>query len=995
MNFVSVKISSMVSQIHLVGVEGTLEAIRDRLRRVYRVAMENPTGEGKAKLVCLDMEEYRDLDLTLRAFCSVLDEEEFAKLEAGVVLQAYLPDSFERMGELFHWAAERKAEGGVGIRVRLVKGANLAMEKVEAAHHGWPQAPYGTKEEVDANFKRMLRFGCSTNWEGAVTMGVASHNVFDLAYAQLLRQERACEDEVAFEMLEGMAPGFAKILARKAGGVLLYAPVVSEQEFPSAMAYLVRRFDEQTTAGNFLADSFGLTVGSEAWKRQRTAFLQACRLSFHRSLEGGPRRTQNRLKEVVSLVEGEEINEFANEPDTDFSLSANQQWIQEVIERWADRPWERVSASIGGQRPNIREERVGRDPSTGEERYRYAVGGCQEVELAVESAKAAQPGWEELGWERRGEILRQVAARMMEDRGEMVGCLMLDGAKAALEGDREVSEAIDFARYYATCDERWAAGELQPQARGTIVVAPPWNFPYAIAAGGCLAALQAGNAVILKPAPETVLTGWMLARQLWEAGVPEDILQFLPLADGAVGRRLITHPGVDGVVLTGSSQTARTFLRWNPGSSLWAETSGKNAMVITAAADLDQAVLHLVQSAFGHAGQKCSAASLALVERSVYEDASFAEKLRDAAASLTVARAWKPSAIVTPLVQAPSEGLRRGLSRLEGAQSWLLRPERQSGSPHLWSPGVRWGVEPDHPFFFEECFGPVLGVVPVKDLGEAIHLQNGSRFGLTGGIQSLDEEEIEQWTGSVEVGNAYVNRPTTGAVVGRQPFGGWKESSFGTGAKAGGPNYVSQFAKWESPGPLLRIEGSFLREEEEQMIDLWRGELGSADEEWLRRAAESDAFWWKSVFSQTLDPTPILGERNGQRYVPRSRVFLRAAGDAPLTEIARVCLAMSRTGQPVQLSVAHGETRIPETLTTTKESIDALESRLRLQGGSWLVRWIGSPPSAPTRRRLLDASVFLVTEDVSVSGRVELAHWMREQCVSESRHRYGNLVRSE
>ena len=363
-----------------------------------------------------------------------------------------------------------------------------------------------------------------------------------------------------------------------------------------------------------------------------------------------------------------------------------------------------------------------------------------------------------------------------------------DGKKAAAEGDAEVSEAADFASYYASRPP--IPADVHVTALGVVVITPPWNFPYAIPAGGVLAALMAGNSVVLKPAPETVGTAWQLVRQLWEAGIPRDVLQFFPCADGDIGKALITDPRVDAVVLTGAYETARLFLDWRPSLRLFAETSGKNAIVITAQADRDLAIKDLVRSAFGHAGQKCSAASLAILEAEVYDDPGFRRQLRDAAASLHVGPSTDPASVVTPLIRPPGTALSSALTTLDPNEQWLLEPRQIGDDPCLWSPGIKLGVQPDSWFRRTECFGPVLGLIRAADLDDAIRIQNDSDLGLTAGIHSLDENEIAHWRDRVQAGNLYINRAITGAIVQRQPFGGWKSSSIGPGTKAGGPNYV-------------------------------------------------------------------------------------------------------------------------------------------------------------------------------------------------------------
>ena len=273
--YVSVKISSIFSQIHLIAYDETVERIKTQLRRLYRAAMDNPS-KGKPKFVNLDMEEYRDLRLTCDVFRQLLDEPEFFYLEAGIVLQAYLPDSWPVQKELNAWAMERREKGGAGIKIRIVKGANLAMESVDAELHDWELAPFGSKEEVDANFKRMLHEGCKKDVAKAVKLGVGSHNLFDIAYALLLREREGIVEKIEFEMLEGMANHQARAVRDAASDLLLYAPIVRRDDFPSAIAYLVRRIDENTSEGNFLHDVFAIKEGNPAWEDQKKRFLAAC-----------------------------------------------------------------------------------------------------------------------------------------------------------------------------------------------------------------------------------------------------------------------------------------------------------------------------------------------------------------------------------------------------------------------------------------------------------------------------------------------------------------------------------------------------------------------------------------------------------------------------------------------------------------------------------------------------------------------------------------------
>jgi RHH-type transcriptional regulator, proline utilization regulon repressor / proline dehydrogenase / delta 1-pyrroline-5-carboxylate dehydrogenase len=908
-NYISVKISAIFSQVSLVAWEQTLDEIKARLRVLYREAL------SRNKFVNLDMEEYRDLAMTVAAFRSVLDEPEFKHLSAGIVLQAYLPDSLAAQRELTEWARSRFADGGAPIKIRLVKGANLAMETVEAELHGWTAAPYPTKADTDANFRRLLEYGCQPENAVAVRLGVASHNLFDVALALTLRELNGVTSQVEIEMLEGMANHQARAVRDAAGGLLLYSPAVQSDDFLSAMAYLVRRLDENTSPENFLRDMFAIRPGSPEWERQRERFVKGWngrhtvssdsrrRVSIHASRAGVPPLGGNSPVAEKALHQ----HHFDNEPDTDWTLAENREAL-----RLNELSWKAE-----------------------------ALPSLPELNRMLDEAVAAQVDWESMGVAKRAEILDRVADQMASERFETLACLRADGKKAVADADGEVSEAIDFARYYARTAEVPAG--LSAKALGVVAVVSPWNFPYAIPAGGVLAALMAGNSVILKSAPATVQTAWLLVQQLWRAGVPRDVLHFYPCGN-EIGHLLITDARVASVILTGSFETAQKFQAWRPSLPLLAETSGKNAIVITAQADRELAIKDLVRSAFGHAGQKCSAASLAIIEAEVYDDPVFRRQLRDAAASLHVGPASDPRSVVTPTVMEPTPKLRRALTSLDDGEEWLLEPRQSGADACLWSPGIKLGVESGSWFHQTECFGPVLGLMRAESLEQATMYQNATAYGLTAGIHSLDADEVAWWKQRVEAGNLYINRPITGAIVRRQPFGGWKRSCIGPGAKAGGPNYVLNFCRL-SDGDAVAVD--------------------------YQEA-------WDEHFSREHDPSGLRSESNVFRYRPCRGVILRISG-ADEKSIERARLAARVTGTRLTIS------------TTESESDEALIARLpELAQSAEFLRTI-QPPNDEVLLVAHLVGLNWIDAPLVSRGRVELTRWLREQSVTQTKHRYGQI----
>ncbi len=913
-DYVSVKVSSIVAQLPHWDHEAAVLQVNERLRPL----MLQAATSAPPTFINLDMEEYHDLELTIAAFTQLLDEPKLHGIDAGIVLQAYLPDSFEALQHLVQWATARRRRtvGGVAggsIKIRLVKGANLAMEKVEAEIHNWEQAPYRTKAEVDANYKRCLDWVFTLERTEAVRIGVASHNLFDVAWAHLLSTERGVAHRVEFEMLQGMAAGQARLVQKAADGLLLYTPVVNPSDFDVAISYLFRRLEENSSDDNFIRHLFALTPESAAFASEANKFRTA--LANRWKVATGPQRLQDRT--IKSGVASE--SPFRNSADTDPALAANRRWAREIV----NRPEEAAHTPI--------------------------TTSADEIDRIMATAGGAQPGWAALTAAARRTVLHQVGQQMINRRADLLAAMVHEGNKTIQQADPELSEAIDFAFWYGDhavdLAQPTESTDVSFEPLGVVAVIPPWNFPVAIPAGGVLAALAAGNSVVFKPAPETPRCAEIVAECCWVAGVPSDVLQFVRTPDDHVGQHLITHPLVGGVILTGAEETARLFQSWKPEIKLFAETSGKNSLVITPNADLDLAVKDLAASAFGHSGQKCSAASLAICVGGVADSERFRRQLVDAVQSLAVGPQTDLVTTMGPMIHPPNGKLLQALTTLEPGETWLVKPERLTDD--TWTPGVRLGVKAGSWFHTTECFGPVLGIMTADSLDEAIQLQNATAFGLTGGIHSLDPEEIERWLDTVQVGNAYVNRGITGAMVQRQPFGGWKHSVIGPGAKAGGPNYVNQLGTWK------QVEDS------------------SPVKSKLVAAQKSDTAAWASEFSVEHDPTGLRSESNVFRYRPLPRIGLLIGEGTPAWEADRVRSAARTCGVPVV-----------ELTPTTTDFVSAAIERVRV---------LGSVPAA-FRAAATAAGVHLAEDPVTSNGRIELLHYLREQAISRTLHRYGNLL---
>ncbi|AEV86362.1 1-pyrroline-5-carboxylate dehydrogenase [Actinoplanes sp. SE50] len=939
-DYVSIKVSSTVAPHNPWAFDEAVDDITEKLLPLFTLAAR--TG----KFVNLDMEEYKDLDLTVAVFTRLLDRPDLLGLSAGIVLQAYLPDALSAMMRLQVWSAARRERGGADIKVRLVKGANLPMERVEAAVHGWPVATCDSKQATDTNYKRVLRYALHPDRIRNVRVGVAGHNLFDVAYAWTLAGQRGVRDGIEFEMLLGMAEGQAEAVRRDVGGLLLYTPVVRPEQFDVAIAYLIRRLEEGASSDNFMSAVFELHHDSALFEREKQRFLAS--LADLDDTVPAAHRVADRYAAVPHSAPGH----FENTPDTDPAVASNRTRMRSLLAR-------------------VPSSRLGLDLRR--------IDSAAELDTTLEKAAAANWG----GADRRA-VLHRVGDALEAHRDLLLEVMAAEAGKTIDQADPEVSEAVDFAHYYAELSARQIDGATPVPARLTLVT-PPWNFPVAIPAGSMLAALAAGSAVVLKPAGPAERCGAVLAGivrdALAAAGADPDLVTLLQVDEAGLGRELVAHPLVDRVILTGAYETAELFRSFRADLPLLAETSGKNAIIVTPSADLDLAVKDVVSSAFGHAGQKCSAASLVVLVGSVARSARFRTQLLDAVSSLEVGPPTEPRTQVGPLVEPAAGKLLDGLTTLGAGESWLLAPRKLDESGQLWSPGIRDGVRRGSAYHRTEYFGPILGIMTADTLDEAIDLVNEVDYGLTSGLHSLDAGEVRTWLDRVQAGNLYVNRGITGAIVRRQPFGGWKKSAVGAGTKAGGPHYLTGLSGW-APAPATAstdIDNAAVR----TLLTAAAAHLTADEVASVTRAARSDAAAWAASFGRAEDVSALGVERNVLRYLP-TPVTVRLAAGAPLAGLVRVVAAAKLAGAPIQVSTAEATRLFPEATVEPDAAFAAGlagVSRVRLIGGS-----AGDLATATGGRPDLAVWAGPVVE----AGEVELLPFLREQAVSITAHRFGN-----
>ncbi|NIJ44356.1 RHH-type proline utilization regulon transcriptional repressor/proline dehydrogenase/delta 1-pyrroline-5-carboxylate dehydrogenase [Wenyingzhuangia heitensis] len=925
-NYISIKISTIFSQISSLAHQDTVDKLSTRLAMFYDEILKIEKETGVQKFVNLDMEEYKDLEITFDVFIKTLSLPKYKNIRAGIVLQAYIPEMIHYYRKLYTWANERVNNGGSSVKVRLVKGANMEMEMTEASIEDWPLATYSTKPETDANYKKILSEMLTPQSARVVNVGVASHNIFDISFALQLVKEHKLEDCVDFEMLEGMANQTVANLLEEKVHLLLYTPTVKENQYNAAIAYLVRRLDEGTQDGNFLKEGYDLKVGSEKWNMLKDEFLTS--ISLIDTLNTTPNRKQDRNKQIPKAA----MQEFHNVPNTDWNLPQNIAWAQKIKEDWKN-PENIIGKTIPvvGILENNERYTIKVNNWSGTPPWDYEMAVKEDYQKAIDTPSE----WQNYSVEKRANLLKKAALEIEKNRADLIGVAVAELGKTIKEVDVEVSEAIDFANFYAESSLD-IAKEFTSEDEGVNLVLSPWNFPIAIPIGGALASLAAGKKVILKPSTNASACAYLISKCLWEAGIPKDALYFLPCEEAILDDFLSTGNIFDAVILTGGTETAHFLLERNPQLNLYAETGGKNNTIVTSLADKEQAAINIVQSAFGNAGQKCSATSLLILTEDVFNDKEFKALLKDATTSKIFGNPWDFSTEIGPLAVPISEKLKHVIQNTPDDQ-WLVKP-RLNGN-HMLSPGVIWNVTTDDYPYQNELFGPILSVLKANNLKDAVEIANKVAYGLTAGIESLDNHEIEYWNDNIEAGNKYVNRSTTGAIVQRQPFGGIKASCFGPGMKAGGVNYVLQFTN-----------------------------IKSKTTDWKKDYKK----WHNELFRKKIDYVNLRGQYNICSYTPYKEILLLYDVHTPQKHIDKVEYIAEFLNIPIIKDTCGNALKHHPKDFTCVRALGVLSDHFLI--------------------RCHQNAIHVYKDEPRNSGRIELLNYLIEQSYSHNYHRYGNLM---
>lgn len=950
---VSIQPAAFLGRPRLIDLDAEVESAVELLAPLYETAdhAEHPT------FIDLDVALLEQLEVCLLVFERMMALH--PQLDMGISLPACLPESLPALARVVTGAQKRRAAGGGVVTVRITRGEQLEHERAHADKHGWKPAPFATREETDAHYLRLLDYALTANRTSAVRVVSATHNLFSVAFAWRLARARGVERSVEHEFMLGVTTAQREAVKRDVGGIRLFTPVVPTARLPLVAPYLSRRvvdlsLTDLSHSGLSRAPGYLATIAQhgmkEGFARERLNFLAAVKRSA--TVPVTTHRTQAAVRTEAA----------------DFTVASTREWASAVLER-------------------------ARDSATGESLLaRSVIGTPAEREQLVTATMVHGESWGERRGATRATVLESVAEVLAEWRGLLVETAVSESAMTLQEADIDVTVAIELASRAAEgARELDRIHDAHYQPPRLVVVATSRAVPPATLADGVLSALGAGSAVIVKVSPETRRSSAVFVEALTAAGVPEGLVAILDDEEDHA-QALICDARVDHVVHTGSRHTAKLFHSWRSETRISSTTGGRNTVIVTPNAHLETAVADIVDSALDHAGQSPISVGAVILVGNVGESARFLGRLSDAIASIPVATPGATGSGISALARPATARQRVTLETLDEGESWMVQPKQMDTRGRLWTPGLRDNVAPLSRFREAENRAPVVGIVRAHTLDDAIDIQNALGFGLSAGIHSLDEHEVDTWLHSVEAGLLSVNCSPGSAMLARAPVQGWNRSAVGT-VSMGGYDTVLSFGDWQpvtiTPGTTVTLEG--ISEPVAHLISAAQPGMDFIDFDWIRAGARSDDEAWRTAYA-TKELVHTEFEHIQHNYRPAA-VTVRLSEGAPMAHLVRVLVAAALTQSAIAISTAiplHDDliklfhqqdspVGVAEVLVESE-----VRWRTRVQGGevaTTRIRLIGGDRDILARVLHGQLGIAVYADPVTTSGRVELLPFVRGQSI--------------
>lgn len=929
----------------------TVERAADRLLPLYEFAASSAT----TKQLTLEMETFDRFDLTLDVFLELLSRPEFADYDGGITLPAYFADSLPALQRLTVWAAERRARGGAGITVRLVKGGNVAIEGLHAERSGLPPATLTSRQETRTQFLRMVDWALTPERTDAVRIGLGTHNVFDIAYAHELVTRRGIPSRLQVEMQRGVSP-FSDVVRGRLGGLRTYTPVVLNDDPAAASGYIIERMQE--AGGDGFQSVAAALVDDEELFRREARTLEA---AVERMREPAPQSERT----------GAHTIDPASPVLIDQSVPRGREWARSVLQR--------AKNSSVGQATVVAS----------------VVRTVEEAETRVQAAVDAGEAWAVRTPQHRATAIQDLAGVLDALRSSLIEALVSETGATLDEADAEVARALSAASSIARAlAEGEPVDNVEAAPVAVVLVAPARLGAVSDTVEAVASAIAAGSAALIQPAHQARRCAALIAEAAQEAGLPGGLVGVIVPEDAAIARAVVAHPDIERVTFTGGRETATLLRSWRPERPASGDVDGVASVIVGETADLDAAIGDIVHAALARGGQHPGGARLVILIGALRDSQEFRRRLADAVHSIHAAPATEASSRMAPLIAGMPERQRRLLTTLAEPETWLVEPEVLDDRMTLWQPGVRDRVDAEHAIQRTAAV-PAIVLTGAPDIEAAVALQN-SGGGTVAGIQTLDIDELAYWLDNADAGTLAVNRPTIRSG-GELPGGGWR----GAGGMRGSGERILALSDWVpvfgEPRQHVRLDG--ISDPVRAIIEAAQPVMQFLEFDLVRAGAESDERAWIAHYRDAREEDPV-GERTVVRHLP-VETSIRLSAGVSSAQLVRVLAAATRAGARVRVSSAEPlpdrlvrffadpacPLRVAEVLIE-----DDARWHARLQRGEIetpRIRLIGGDAGILATVLASRPEVAIHAAPVTTSGRLELLPFLRAQVVRMREQRHG------
>lgn len=958
-------------------LEKGVEAFLAQAKSLLKAYLKQETRPKPDTLFFIEPHFYSHDALALKAFIKLAEDPEFLSLPLGVVLHAYFPDSYTSAARVLDSAKKRRAAGGAPLTVTLSKGKFLKKESQIASSDFHPQPCFLKRQLTDANFKKILKLLIKKESISYCHTQVFTHNLLDIAYALALKTREGIKHGLSFEMVQNLSSPLKKTLVHMGEKTVERKTYVPRRYEKQAIITLYRKISDQSNPYSFICSTCGSNPEESGWQDQVRRFEESIQIE---ALNHEPRMLHAKREDPFNPM-------FPFHQLIKCELPAHQTLIEEATKSPS---WDVVEL------PYIQGESLSKENphQSGAPLYTFTLPKSSDLPTLLEPLSTKSELLVRQCYEPLAAKLESVLEHLKQAQTKLIQALIYDLAMPFHLANQEISAAIDFAQYALnTISPMLSNRDIEFTSKGLIAISPHPYTPLSTLSSALFGSLLCGNRVVVAAPTSCVQTLFLFTQFFMQAGFSQEQLLFVP-SDETVLNTIASSPLIDEMHYFGYRDQARQLYTKRGMTGFKAELEGKNTMIVTAMSDRDSAIKHVIDSAFQFNGCHPFSISVLILEKEVYQDPIFKERLVEAAKALEVGAAHTPSSAITPLMQ-PLNPLQEEMLESEEIE-WLLKPQKVSEQSLLYSPGIAWNVKRGSMLHTCPLGIPVLGVMCAENLDQAIYLANNTPFGLAASMESLDIREHKQWLNQIKAGSRFINIPTTHLRVKKHPICAIKGSIFGPSRSRGGPNALIPFVNLTQEG--IPKEKFPINQKVNNLTRLLDKITLSAEDLGIWYASIASYAFFFGQFKRDRDQVKVIGEDHTLSYRPRKKLVLRINPDDLPIDFLRILAATLTAHVPIEVSWEKSPDLVEKQIdwngllpncTLVEEKFDAFLNRVK-SSHFQIIRTI-SEPSQRLKEALAGTPTFIESGTPFSNGRFELLRYFHEIATSSTYHRFGNL----